>query len=106
MKRIVFCADGTWNGTNVDEDDDGTPEITNLLKTYNLLQGDTTIESRRLQDEAEKMLVEDGRPLQVAKYIHGVGDSRNPIEQIVGGAFGSGLIARIVRGYTFISRNY
>jgi uncharacterized protein (DUF2235 family) len=35
-----------------------------------------------------------------------VGDSRNPIIKMLGGVFGWGVIARIVRGYTFISRNY
>lgn len=35
-----------------------------------------------------------------------MGDSRNRIRQIIGGAFGDGTISRIVRGYTFISRNY
>jgi hypothetical protein len=48
----------------------------------------------------------DGKCLQVAKYLHGVGDSNNAIIRMLGGVFGWGLIARIVRGYTFISRNY
>src|SRR6185295_15120098 len=33
-------------------------------------------------------------------------DSRNAIRKIMGGAFGAGTISRVVRGYTFISRNY
>jgi uncharacterized protein (DUF2235 family) len=106
MKNIVFCADGTWNGTNVDEDHDGVPDVTNVLKLFHLLGGDTTLESRRLQDEAEKVLSQDGKVIQVAKYLHGVGDSDNPLMRLLGGVFGSGVIARIVRGYTFISRNY
>ena len=73
---------------------------------FHLLQGDTTLDSRRLKDESEKVLGDSERPQLVAKYLHGVGDTDNPIKKVVGGAFGSGLIARIVRGYTFISRQY
>ena len=43
---------------------------------------------------------------QIAKYINGVGSSRNKILKLLGGGFGAGLTQRIVRGYTFISRNY
>lgn len=106
MKNIVFCADGTWNGTSVDEDHDGVPNTTNVLKLFHLLEGDTTLDSRRLQDEAEKVLTQDGNVTQVAKYLHGVGDSANPVLRLLGGVFGAGVIARIIRGYTFISRNY
>jgi uncharacterized protein (DUF2235 family) len=45
-------------------------------------------------------------PAQVSKYIHGVGDSRNVLQRIIGGGFGAGVITRLVRGYTFISRSY
>lgn len=107
MKNIVFCADGTWNGMEVDEDKDRIPDATNVLKLFHLLKGDTSIDSRRLQDEAEKSLTKkDGTVEQIAKYLHGVGDTANPVMRLLGGAFGSGLIARIVRGYTFISRNW
>jgi uncharacterized protein (DUF2235 family) len=105
-KNIIFCADGTWNGPGVDEDHDGVPDITNVLKLFLMLDGENTWGTIRLKDEQEKMLAEAGTPIQVAKYLHGVGDSSNPIMKLLGGAFGAGLIARIVRGYTFISRNY
>jgi len=38
--------------------------------------------------------------------MHGVGDSKNQVLRVLGGVFGAGVIARIVRGYTFISRHY
>jgi glutathione S-transferase len=38
--------------------------------------------------------------------VHGVGDFQNIFLKTVGGSFGAGVITRIVRGYTFISRNY
>jgi uncharacterized protein (DUF2235 family) len=105
-KQIVFCADGTWNNPYQDEDRDQNPEPTNVYKLFLQLDGEFCPESIRNADEQEKALVCEGAPLQVAKYIHGVGDSRNPILKLLGGAFGAGIISRIVRGYTFISRNF
>jgi hypothetical protein len=35
----------------------------------------------------------NGVTLQISKYIHGVGDSRNPIGRIIGGAFAAGVIS-------------
>src|SRR5258706_4784869 len=105
-KTIVFCADGTWNGPNRDDDGDSVPDVTNVFKLFVGLSGMPSAESILAADEQEKALVAGGETIQVAKYIHGVGDSRNPIIRLMGGAFGSGIIARVVRGYTFISRNY
>ena len=106
-KIIAFLADGTWNGVNVDSDQDGVPEVTNVLKLFNNLAGDDTLESFALADEGERVALDADRNLvQIAKYLHGVGDSDNPIIKLLGGAFGAGIISRIVRGYTFISRNY
>lgn len=103
-KIIAFFADGTWNGTDVDKDGDGIREDTNVLKLYRQLAGTETVESKK---ELERVHTDAaGNVLQVAKYLHGVGDSRNVINKLVGGAFGSGVVSRIVRGYTFISRNY
>ncbi len=105
-KHIVFCADGTWNTPTEDQNQDQTPDPTNVYKLFTALAGTLTPPSLLLADEQEKELVEAGLTTQVAKYIHGVGDSRNPIIKLMGGAFGAGIISRVVRGYTFISRNY
>lgn len=105
-KNIVFCADGTWNGPGEDGDKDGEPDITNVLKLFLILEGDISWGSIRLKDEQEKALAQEDSPIQVAKYLHGVGDSDNPIRKLLGGVFGAGIIARIIRGYTFISRHY
>lgn len=106
-KNIVFCADGTWNGPGKDEDRDGVPDATNVLRLFVGLAGQVTAESVRQQDEQEKQaLAADGSVAQVAKYLHGVGDSRNPIKRLLGGVFGDGFVMRIVRGYTFVSRHY
>lgn len=105
-KTLIFCADGTWNGTDQDDDKDGSPDFTNVYKLFLGLKGELSPETIRIADEQEKFLMDGAGSVQVAKYIHGVGDSRNPIYKILGGAFGAGTIARIVRGYTFISRHY
>jgi uncharacterized protein (DUF2235 family) len=105
-KTIVFCADGTWNGPGQDEDGDRQADPTNVYKLFYGLAGSNDADSLRDAEEQEKSLLQNGVLLQKAKYIHGVGDSRNPIHKLFGGAFGAGILARIVRGYTFISRNY
>lgn len=107
MKTIIFCADGTWNGPNDDEDKDGVPDVTNVLKLFLALRGDDTLHDWNKQNEQERELIDaEGKLIQVAKYLHGVGDSNNRLVRILGGMFGAGVIARIVRGYTFISRHY
>ncbi len=100
-KTVIFCADGTWNGPGQDDDKDGLADPTNVYKLFCGLAGSLSTASIREADEQEKS--EQG---QVAKYINGVGDSRNPIIHMMGGAFGTGIVSRIVRGYTFISRNH
>ncbi len=117
-KQIVFCADGTWNGpgdSSGTADIDGAAqqdpvlndEVTNVVKLFVNLRGQVTAETQALHDETEMVLKDPaGNLLQVAKYLHGVGDSKNLAMKVLGGVFGVGVITRIVRGYTFISRNY
>jgi len=102
---IVFLADGTWNSPDQDADEDGSPDFTNVYKMFLALAGDDPAGAFKSAREQEKEMRRDGI-VQIAKYIHGVGDSTNPIMRVVGGAFGGGIIARVVRGYTFISRNH
>jgi uncharacterized protein (DUF2235 family) len=116
-KQIIFCADGTWNGpgntdtTDIDgaaqQDPVANSSVTNVVKLFVNLRGQVTAETQALHNETE-MVSQDaaGNTTQVAKYLHGVGDSKNPVTKVLGGVFGVGVIARIVRGYTFISRNY
>jgi hypothetical protein len=106
-KNLVFCADGTWNGPGEDEQGLRSGNATNVFKLFANLEGTDTPDSLRLADEQERQAVDAaGRPAQWAKYLHGVGDSQNPLVKLLGGAFGAGLIARVVRGYTFLSRNF
>ena len=105
-KNIIFCADGTWNNPSQDLDGDDIPDPTNVYKLFLCLEGADSPDALLTANEQEKEFFSNGMTLQIAKYIHGVGDSHNAIRRIIGGAFGAGVISRIVRGYTFISRNY
>ncbi|MGH8819740.1 MAG: DUF2235 domain-containing protein [Rhodoferax sp.] len=105
-KTIVFCADGTWNGPDDTDQttDGGDPKLTNVCKMFGWLQG--SIDGEWGTKEMELVLGPAAAPTQIAKYIHGVGDSQVFIDKIAGGAFGVGVTARIARGYTYLSRNY
>src|SRR6266478_2634181 len=106
-KNIVFCADGTWNGPGEQDGDDTSSPASNVFKLFLKLAGAVDPVTMRLAKEQERSLTAaDGSVEQVAKYLHGVGDSDNFLDQKLGGALGAGLITRIVRGYTFVSRNY
>lgn len=106
-KTIVFCADGTWNGPGGDEATDKGKPCTNVFKLFSNLDGINSDADSRLADEQERVLQDaGGAVLQIAKYLHGVGDSDNFLVRILGGTTGAGIITRIVRGYTFVSRNY
>jgi len=120
VKHILYCADGTWNGpgemgatadaSDIDgsvsrEADLGT--VTNVVKLFSNLAGSVTPATAALPNEQEKELPDGAGSLaQVAKYMHGVGDSPNLVIKALGGAFGYGVIARVVRGYTYLSRQY
>lgn len=108
MKTIVFCADGTWNGPGQpEEQEEQGGRRTNVFKLFLNLSGDLSPDSLRSADEQERTVVgADGKPTQIAKYLHGVGDSKNFLVRVLGGGGGAGLVTRIVRGYTFISRNF
>ena len=75
-KRIVFCADGTW---------DSPQNKTNVYKLY------------------QAIVVS---PDQLPLYDDGVGSDGLPLERLVGGAFGIGLFQKIKDGYTKIAHAY
>jgi hypothetical protein len=97
-KNIVFCADGTWNGPGQSGESEEMSGTTNVLKTFLNLAGSRSALTVRLSDEEESNYSDaGGKLLQIAKYIHGVGDSENFLVKILGGVFGAGLVMRIVR---------
>ncbi len=102
-KNIIFCADGTWNAPDA-EDGGNTEADTNVFKLFSNLDPSGPASVATEQDRA--LTDADGTVLQVAKYLHGVGDSNNLLVKVLGGTFGAGLLERILRGYTFVSRNY
>jgi uncharacterized protein (DUF2235 family) len=105
-KTVIFCADGTWNGPGEPDSDDKSV-ATNVFKLFLNLDGKGTPGTTRLENEQELALTDpDGNLVQIAKYLNGVGDSDNFLVKALGGTIGAGLITRIVRGYTFVSRNY
>jgi len=75
-KRIAFCADGTWDSA-------GTK--TNVYKLFKALP------------------VTAG---QMPFYDDGVGVDGNPLQKLLGGAFGAGLFQKIKDGYTKIAQVY
>ena len=49
-KTIVFCADGTWNNPNEDQNKDQTADPTNVYKLFTTLDGALTPQSLLLAD--------------------------------------------------------
>jgi uncharacterized protein (DUF2235 family) len=75
-KRIIFCADGTWDSAQND---------TNVYKLFKAIPITSA---------------------QVAFYDDGVGSDGTPIEKLAGGAVGDGLFQKIKDGYTKIAHVY
>ena len=100
-KTILLLTDGTWNGVGNADSAGGPP--TNVLKLFLALDGDAPAMSAEME---QTTVGADGSVSQVAKYLHGVGDSGNPLVKFAEGTIGAGIVSRIVRGYTFISRHY
>lgn len=75
-KRIIFCADGTW--------DDPT-EATNVYAMFKAV----TIGAE-----------------QLSFYDDGVGSDGTPLQKVKSGAFGDGLLQKIADGYTKIAHAY
>lgn len=87
MKRIVLCADGTWNEAERIDDSTGRPQPTNVLKV------------------ARAVLPRAGDVDQVVLYHYGVGTG-GKWDQLTGGAFGTGLERNVRALYRFLVFNY
>ncbi len=86
MKRIVICADGTWN--KPDQKDRGRRKPSNVVKI-----------SRAV------LPVDSNGTVQTTFYHDGVGTNWG-LDRIAGGGFGMGLSANILNAYSFIVLNY
>jgi uncharacterized protein (DUF2235 family) len=85
-KRLVICADGTWNTpTAVSE---SQPAPTNVWLLYNLVPGQAA----------------DGTP-QLAFYHPGVGTG-GPVDRLLGGLCGVGIRRNILDCYRFVVAHY
>ncbi len=86
QKRIVVCCDGTWNEPSQRAQKRAAPS--NVVKMAMSV----------LPHDAE------GRP-QLVHYIKGVG-TEGLWDRFTGGAFGAGLSANVLEGYSFLVNNY
>jgi uncharacterized protein (DUF2235 family) len=84
-RRLIVCADGTWN--KPDQDDHGTPSVTNVVKIKRAIKA------------------VDAGISQIVYYHAGVGTG-DELDKIAGGAFGAGLDHNIVECYQFLVDNY
>lgn len=86
MKRLIVCADGTWN--KPDQEDRGKRHPSNVVKfSRSILPRDS-----------------QGIP-QVTFYHRGVGTNWG-LDKIAGGGFGRGLSENILQCYEFLLYNY
>lgn len=88
MKRIVICADGTWNLRDQVDKQSGKRRPTNVTKIARAILP-------RTQDGMD----------QVVFYHDGLG-TRGPMDKLTGGAFGSGIEDNIRNLYRSIVYNY
>jgi len=91
MATHVVCLDGT-NQTKTQLDP------TNIARIFDALGGAAA--------DAGNGSWETAAGAVTGKYLPGVGSQGNPILKLLGNAFGDGIAEPIVRGYTFLSRNY
>ena len=103
--KIIFLADGTANGPG-EVDSGGGSDPTNVYKLFLRLSPQKSAQPTPARELESVATDPGGNPFQRAKYVDGVGVDGNPAQVLMGQAIGSGLVTRIVRGYTFLSRTY
>lgn len=88
MKRLVLCADGTWNKRDQIDKDTGKRRPTNVTKVARAVLS-------RASDGVD----------QVVFYRDGLG-TRDPLDRFTGGAFGHGIEDNIRDLYRFVIYNH
>ncbi len=88
MKRIILCADGTWNEPEMKDEKSGRPQPTNVLKV-----------SRAVLPRSAAGID------QVVYYHKGVG-TNGGIDKLTGGAFGNGMSQNVRELYRFLVYNF
>ncbi|MGH7023433.1 MAG: phospholipase effector Tle1 domain-containing protein [Caulobacteraceae bacterium] len=94
MATLVVCLDGT-NQIKLQ------PHPSNIARVFDTLGG-VAVDAGNGSFETEIA----GPPGSVGKYLPGVGTQGDPVLRFLGNAFGNGIAEPIIRGYTFLSRNY
>jgi len=87
MKRIIICADGTWN--TPDQVDRNKRKPSNVVKTA----------------RAILPITHDGIP-QIVYYQVGLGTHNSLSDRMLGGGMGKGLSDNIINCYRFLVHNY
>jgi uncharacterized protein (DUF2235 family) len=82
-KNVAFFADGTWNHPG--ETQDGLPADTNVYKMFKMAPTSAS---------------------QISQYDDGVGADGSAVDQLLGGAIGDGLFAKVKQGHAFIAHAY
>jgi uncharacterized protein (DUF2235 family) len=85
-KRIVICADGTWNAPTTK---DGVDASTNVWRLFEIVHDRAT----------------DGTP-QLKYYHAGVGTTGSKLRRVIDGASGRGVSANMQDCYRFLVRHY
>lgn len=88
MRRLIICADGTWNSPDQELDEYDLRKPTNVVK---LSRAITPVSANGVS--------------QVVFYDTGVG-TQNFVDKLVGGATGVGLSENIIQCYRFLVNNY
>lgn len=88
MRRLIYCADGTWNSPDQE------------LDTYDLRKPSNVVKLSRAI-----LPISPNGTSQVVFYDTGVG-THNFVDKLVGGATGAGLSDNIIQGYRFLASNY
>jgi uncharacterized protein (DUF2235 family) len=94
MAIHVVCLDGT-NQVKVQA------HPTNIARIFDTLGG-VAVDA----DNGSFETATAGPPALTGKYLPGVGSQGDPVLKLLGNAFGDGIAEPILRGYTFLSRNY
>lgn len=87
MKRLIICADGTWNTPDQEDREKRAPS--NIVKMARAIQSVSA----------------DGVP-QIVYYHLGVGTHKSFKDKFLGGGLGVGLSTNIINCYRFIAHNY
>src|SRR5580692_2372127 len=96
MTLHIVCLDGT--GQQMPQ-----ANLTNIALIFNVLGGTAVAAGN---GSFETAIGPAAAPTQLGKYLPGVGTQGNAILNAIDQGDGDGIAEQIVRGYTFLSRNY